>query len=219
MCEQPLIPETGIPDWKARLKEELIALVDACPDLPAQPDSLASGDAPDLYSLYSELCAIKHLSEKTARRTHEKLTEFGSVIDRVDATVARQIDAADTASAIDEPAFIRRLLDLTDRMERLAGQLAVAPRPLFFTIRQRWTSLAEGFDGMIARTREMLTTLGIERMRCAGKPFDPHTMMAVATEDISQGEDGVVIQEIVPGFSRAGMVVRLAEVTVTRRKD
>ena len=50
-----------------------------------------------------------------------------------------------------------------------------------------------------------------------GLPFDPHVAEAVDTVAVAEeGRDGVVVQEVRPGYRIAGRVVRPARVRVGR---
>jgi molecular chaperone GrpE len=74
--------------------------------------------------------------------------------------------------------------------------------------------LREGI-GMVQRNLEAaLESVGVERIDCVGKPFDPALHEAVEkVEGESEGED-VVVEELRPGFTFRGQLVRPSMVKV-----
>lgn len=69
----------------------------------------------------------------------------------------------------------------------------------------------EGIKLTIKHLQEALREVGVERVIVLGKEFDAQIMEAVATGD---GEDGTVIEELRPGFTLNGKLVRPSQVKV-----
>lgn len=61
---------------------------------------------------------------------------------------------------------------------------------------------------------EALKDLGVDIIEAEGKDFDPNTMEAVTTET---GEEGKVLEELRPGFSINGKLIRPAQVKVGKQ--
>lgn len=82
------------------------------------------------------------------------------------------------------------------------------------TQRKIFDALIEGYDLIHSRLRRTLNEERIMRMECVGKSFDPHRMSVVETiRDLGQSP-GMVIEEVRPGYTWQGKVVRFAEVKV-----
>lgn len=73
----------------------------------------------------------------------------------------------------------------------------------------------EGIKLTIKQLREALKEVGVEQVETNGKSFDAQTMEAVSTSD---GEDGVVLEELRPGFTLNGKLLRPAQVKVGRKE-
>ena len=79
------------------------------------------------------------------------------------------------------------------------------------------SSLAKGYELSLRRIDRTLSELGVERLECRGRRFDPAIMNAVETVNTGDQDDrrqGLVVEEIRPGYTRNGDVVRCAEVKV-----
>ena len=79
------------------------------------------------------------------------------------------------------------------------------------------SSLAKGYELSLRRIDRTLSELGVERIECQGRRFDPAIMNAVETVDTGDQDDrrqDLVVKEIRPGYTRNGDVVRCAEVKV-----
>jgi molecular chaperone GrpE len=78
------------------------------------------------------------------------------------------------------------------------------------------TPLLEGIE-MIARLfRSVLEKAGVRPMEALGQPFDPACHQAVAQVETSQGDAGLVVEEIQKGYLIEGRVLRPAMVKVSR---
>ncbi len=69
----------------------------------------------------------------------------------------------------------------------------------------------EGIKLTIKHLQESLREVGVERVATDGKEFDVQTMEAITTGD---GEEGKVLEELRPGFTLNGKLVRPAQVKV-----
>lgn len=69
--------------------------------------------------------------------------------------------------------------------------------------------------GFRAQLTEIAKAAGIQRTRTVGASFDPKLHQAVETVYSSEHPHSTVLQELSPGFSAQGMVVRLSDVVVS----
>ncbi|HVZ67015.1 MAG TPA: nucleotide exchange factor GrpE [Patescibacteria group bacterium] len=63
----------------------------------------------------------------------------------------------------------------------------------------------------VKHIQDILQRVGVERVKTDGADFDPIVMEAVATE---KGTDGKVLEELRPGFTLNGKLIRPAQVKV-----
>lgn len=129
--------------------------------------------------------------------------------------------------------ILETLVDIHERLLRGAEVLEGAapdapPVPGGF-----WSRLAGGRGGgtareilkahetgnrlLLERVEAALASHGVRRRPCAGRPFDPALMVALAVEERAGAEDGTVLEELRGGYEWNGEVFRTAEVTVARR--
>jgi len=105
------------------------------------------------------------------------------------------------------------LLDAADDLERaLAAVRGAAGAP-----GDALASLVRGVHLSLSGLHKRIAELGAERLVLAGQPFDPRLAEAVdtvAVADVSQ--DGLVIQEVRPGYRIGDRVLRPARVRVGR---
>jgi len=74
----------------------------------------------------------------------------------------------------------------------------------------------EGIKVTLRQFLQVLENEGMVRIKTEGEIFDPNKMEAVAT---SSGKDGVVTEEIRPGFLLNGQLIRVAQVKVGRSQN
>jgi len=72
----------------------------------------------------------------------------------------------------------------------------------------------EGIKLTIKKLEDSLRELGVMRVKTVGEAFDPSFMEAVETVE---GEDDEVIEEVTPGFSLYGKLLRAAQVKVGKK--
>jgi len=73
----------------------------------------------------------------------------------------------------------------------------------------------EGIKLTIKHLQEALKEVGVERVKTHEEMFDAVTMEAVTTEE---GEENKVLEELRPGFTLNGKLVRPAQVKVGKKK-
>ncbi len=73
-----------------------------------------------------------------------------------------------------------------------------------------------GLDLAIKQFLMIFVELGVERIDVLGKPFNPHEMECVEVVD---GEEGKVIEEVLPGYQFRGKILRVAQVKVGKKTN
>lgn len=205
-------------------------------------DPDGSGEAPagtteegteeaDLFSIFVELAGLRNETRTQSRILKEALDRFRSVFDTLQASHAAleqelkraRADAGDRERRLLKPL----LLDIIDIRDRLAAGLkpAVAAAPRWYE-RFRSSSRAqraaaearqEGMRMTLRRVDRLLSDQRIAAIETVGRPLDPRHATAVATVEDPSAADGIVVEEVRPGFLWQGELLRPAEVIVARR--
>ena len=78
-----------------------------------------------------------------------------------------------------------------------------------------WEAQHQALDILVGHLEGLLTREGVTRIATAEQPFDPTTMMAVATEPDPTRPPQTVVEEVADGYLRDGELLRAAQVKVT----
>jgi molecular chaperone GrpE len=104
------------------------------------------------------------------------------------------------------------LLEAADDLERALAAVANAG-----DARGPLGSLVEGVRLSLGALHARIAALGAQRIAVQGLPFDPHVAEAVDTVAVAdEAQDGVVVQEVRPGWRIGDRVLRPARVRVGR---
>ncbi len=68
-----------------------------------------------------------------------------------------------------------------------------------------------GLDLAYKELETALADLGVTKIDVIGKPFDPHIMECI---EVVEGNDGMVVEETLPGYMLHEKIVRVAQVKV-----
>jgi molecular chaperone GrpE len=182
--------------------------------------------APDLFTFFSELAALKNEVKLESRQVRTALEEFRGLFDNLRESQTRLADeqerrceqtrAADRAGWRD---MLLELLELRDRLQ--AGQEQAARfQPHWYGRNRREVrligSLAEGMAMNLRRLEESLTRRGVRPIATVGRMFDPHRMRATELTREPEYRNGEVMAELRPGWLLHDDLLRLAEVVVNR---
>lgn len=182
--------------------------------------------APDLFSFFAELAALKNEVKLESRQVKSALEEFRGLFDSLRESQTRlaeeqerrceQTRAADRAGWRD---MLLELLELRDRLQ--AGQEQAARfEPHWYARNRREVrlirSLAEGMAMNLRRLDEALARRGLRPIPTQGRLFDPHRMRATELTHDPQYRNGEVMAETRPGWLLHEDLLRLADVVVNR---
>jgi len=79
--------------------------------------------------------------------------------------------------------------------------------------------LHQGVDMISRQLHQMLKEKGLEKIACVNEKFNPHQHEALeVTEDVDVDDD-TVVEELQPGYTLNGRVIRPAKVKVVKRKE
>lgn len=184
----------------------------------------------DLFSVFVELAGLRNEVRTQSRIVKEALDRFRSVFDTLQAshdTLEQELTRARADAHERERTLLKPLLlDIIDVRDRLAAGLkpaVAAPRRWYerFPIPKAKYPAAEAWqEGMrmtLRRVDRLLADQRIAAIEAVGHPFDPRHATAVATVGATGAADGIVVDEVRPGFLWQGELLRPAEVIVARR--
>jgi molecular chaperone GrpE len=183
----------------------------------------------DLFSVFVEVAGLRNEVRTESRLVKEALDQFRGVFDTIQSsheTLEQELKRARAEEHDRERALLKPLLlDIIDVRDRLAAGLkpAVAPPSRWY---ERIRSKAkheterawlEGVRLTLRRIDRLLAERSIVAIETVGRPFDPRLAAAMSTVEDPTIADGIVVEEVRPGFLWRGELLRSAEVIVARR--
>jgi molecular chaperone GrpE (heat shock protein) len=218
-------PDSGLAHWKASLRRDFEAWldsVDGIPDPAAAPDPL---EEPDLCSFFEQLALATAESRKANRRAAEAFSQWGETLAHFEADLRLlreqmgRMPAAGAAQAAPGRAHCLALVELLDRMRRLALAFRSAPEKPWWrgsdaAWRKAWESQRRGLEILLGHFEDLLAREGVSPVDCIGQPFDPTVMAAAETAADAGRPHNTVIEEIAPGYRLRGELLRPAQVKV-----
>jgi molecular chaperone GrpE (heat shock protein) len=191
----------------------------------AGPPTTSEQEAPDLYSFFETLCALRADVTKSSRRSHETFTRFGETLEDFQRMLRELSDrlAAERRERgrLEQEArkqFLAPCAQMLERLDRLGQKLAQPPRTNLFSARKRWAaawaSFEQGFHLLREHFAMLLRDAGIVTMETVSQRFDPSRMKAVAVEPNDQLPHNTVIEELAAGYLYNDEVLKFAEVKI-----
>jgi molecular chaperone GrpE len=183
----------------------------------------------DLFSVFVELAGLRNEVRTQARFFKEALDQFRGVFDTLQAshaTLEQELKRARAEVNDRETTLLKPLLlDIIDVRDRLSAGLkpAMAASPRWYehfrpkTKRAAEKAWREGMRMTVRRIDKLLGDRRVLAIETVGCPFDPRRAAAVATIEDPAAADGIVVEEVRPGFLWQGELLRPAEVIVARR--
>lgn len=104
--------------------------------------------------------------------------------------------------------LLAELLSVLDNFDRA---FATLPRSL---ARLTW---CEGVSFIHLQLKAILARFGVTPIEALGKPFNPAEHEAVAEEEVTEGEDHRILEEVQTGYRLHGRVLRPALVKIARK--
>ena len=77
-------------------------------------------------------------------------------------------------------------------------------------------AVQEGVDMIHVLIQKFLKNIGVEKVKTVGEKFDPHFHEAVETVEDNDKEDGVIVEELKPGYNFNGKLLRPASVKIVK---
>ncbi len=79
--------------------------------------------------------------------------------------------------------------------------------------------VSKGVEMILGELHKLLTDNGVEKIKTAGEKFDPHFHEAVGIVEDSEHPEDVVAEEISPGYTMSGKLLRAAKVKISSKKE
>lgn len=78
-------------------------------------------------------------------------------------------------------------------------------------------AVQEGVDMIHLQIQKFLKDIGVERVKTVGEKFDPNLQEAIETVDAKDKEEGLVVEELKPGYTFNGRLLRPASVKIVKK--
>ena len=205
--------------------EEAEEAADAAAEDAGCPESPGC-DLRDLYDLFAELAALRQEVRLQNREQSRAGRELAKAAARYDDAADRMRRHEGDLAAFEqriareaENRCLRSVLEVRDALARgreAAVALRERPAGLFRRPPRGVEGVAEGYEMALRRFDRMLSRFGVRRLQAVGRPFDPRSMHAMEIRRVDRVADGVVVEELLDGFTRDDDVLRLADVAVNR---
>lgn len=190
------------PDGQAIAEDELIAPVPGGdPEEQGAPAAAVTPEQRD-ERLATQATRIDELT-----RAYAALVEDNKAFrQRLERESARVVEA-------ERAGVVQALLESADDLERALAAVSGAGE----RAGEALANLVEGVRLSLAALHKRIAGLGAQRMLVTGQPFDPHVAEAIDTVAVAdESQDGVVLQEIRPGYRIGDRILRPARVRVGR---
>lgn len=225
-------------DWhnKETLLRQFTSYLDSVTDIPEDVNAI-----PDLFSLLTELMAVKNevkIESRQVKAALELFRESFGILKQANSSledeVIRQRNQTEQAIQKAELDLLLELLELRDRLQAGHKQLVdYHPHWLarFGGALEYVHEVAVGQKMLLRRLDEILLRRDVKALTTLGCQFDPLTMHAVQVVNDNTNADGVVVAETRTGFIRlvrgatsahtssCDRLLRPAEVTVNKLGD
>lgn len=192
-------------------------------------EEVSGVDFPDLHTLLSEMAALKTEVKAESRQFKNSLDSLNKAVDTLhenNNTLSDELKRHDELLARQRFDITRTLmLELVDIYEHLTTGLNVLdnyhPVNRLFNHSKKQDvrfiqNVLEGQSITLKRLEHLLKRYGVEPIDCIGQPLDPNHMNAVAVGHDPKLANGIVLEELRPGFLFESQVLRLAEVRVNK---
>jgi molecular chaperone GrpE len=190
-------------------------------------ESTSDTEAIDLYTLFTELAALKNEVKLESRQVKQALDYTGELIEglrqnnhQLGTELSRRRQEEDETRQAAEQPLLLAILELRDRLRAtLDGLRHFKPGSMRKRRTKRFIAgMDEGLEISLRRLDGVLHGYQVRAMDPVGKPVDPQTMSVTAIESRKDRDSGVVLEEVRQGFLRGEQVLRLAEVIVNKHE-
>ncbi len=213
---------------KETLLEQFRNYLDSIAEDPSEAPGGSDTSEVDLFSLFTELAALKNevkLESRQVKGALDQFRELFSTLEQTNQRLVRELDhARETATRSEwdsQRPLLLGMLELRDRIEAGLGSVRAYRPGMFQRVGRKQRGflqgLIEGMEITLRRMDELLARSQVQFVSVVGQQLDPHTMHAVGVEHHADHPEGIVLSEVRKGFQRGEEVLRLAEVIVNKK--
>ncbi|NOQ34967.1 MAG: nucleotide exchange factor GrpE [Methylococcaceae bacterium] len=185
----------------------------------------------DLYSLFSEMAALRNEVKTESRQFKNALGDFKTGFDSLQQSnneLTKELDNYRTQLETQKKQITRNLLleflEVYDRLLAGAKMLdTYKPVSSLFGHSQKQDkqfihSIQEGQNISLRRLEQLLGKYEVTAIEVLNKSLNPHSMTAIEIDHNPKVDDGIVTEELRKGFKWQDEVLRLAEVKVNKQE-
>jgi molecular chaperone GrpE len=209
-------------DWKEKALKDFRSWIIDISD-PIESIESVTIDSCDLYTIMSEFSGLRQEikfqnreQNKTVKNMSSLITSYQKTIELLDNQSKNLITLEENIRKNSETRTIKPFLNMRDAL--LRGQKAaieIMNSKSFLGIKPKGIEgIAEGYEMAIRRFDRALSLLDVYPIITVGKTFNPKTMRAVDTANISNTNKGIVVEERLCGFIQGETMIRTPEVVV-----
>ena len=201
----------------------------------------------ELCVLRNEIRKSGRRNQDLLTRFGEGLSGFKQTMDEVQGGLCRKDDKERGNNHEGNKPIFLQLVNILERMERLMERLEAPPEngsseechaggwkarfirflkkgppttsENFDNWEKAWNRLKDGFEITISHLDSLLKKEGVTRIETVGIDFDPALMTAVAVKYMEEHQEYLVLEEISSGFLFNNIVIKLAEVKISKKKE
>ncbi|OGE85583.1 MAG: nucleotide exchange factor GrpE [Candidatus Doudnabacteria bacterium RIFCSPHIGHO2_02_FULL_46_11] len=149
-----------------------------------------------------ELAEVKKLAEDNLKGWQRAVADFENYKRRNEGHHRQLVDFA-------ENRIIIEFLKLAEDLDRLLEHVPAEAQGL-----EDWK---RGLVGVRKRLHDTLDSLGVKHIKTVGEKFDPELHEAVG--QVEGDEDGLIAEEISPGYKRGDRLLKVPQVKVYKRNS
>jgi molecular chaperone GrpE len=170
-----------------------------------------------------QVVAAEATSDETSRRLAETIAEM-------DQHILRAVNATSRTSLLNQLQFDTQSLqtEIAATVQQLGFIRRWFCRPALQQVDHvlsRWVqsqasrtddASQRGLQMLVDRVQRLMQDQQIQRLETLGKPFDAETMNAIEAVSTSTAPTGSVVEQLSPGYTWCGRLIRYAQVRIAR---
>lgn len=182
----------------------------------------------DLFSLFTELAALRNEVKLESRQVKNALDMFKSTFETVQSSyeqLNKELEHCRNEQRLQRRDLMRTLLlaflEVYDRLEAgMAILNSYSPSSWAYFCKREIRlirGLQEGQAMTLRRLDQLLASYKVHALEVLNKPLDPHCMRVMEVDSQPKLEKGIVTGELRKGFMWEGEILRPAEVKVNKK--
>lgn len=216
--------------WKVKALEDFQLWLSQIPS-EEPPAMTATPDTCDLYTMLSEFTSLRQeirAQNREQHRTVDALNSVKGVTDEYGEIYTLFKEKTNQIAQLEQNIRLNSekkatisFFDVRDSLvSGYKSSVEMASRKGFFRRPPKDIhTICQGYEMAISRFDNALSTMNIEPVQTDNNPFNPETMKIVESREVSDIENGMVIETVSAGFVRGGEVLRFAKVVVAQNTN